>query len=58
MHCAEIGGQNIAVQLYQHRRASGAVSEFSPSAPSFVPSGAAYTAQPYPTQVSFPGIPR
>jgi hypothetical protein len=52
LHCADVEGQNIAVQLYQHRRASGVVSEFSPSAPSFVPSGTAF-ATPYPTQVSF-----
>jgi RNA recognition motif. (a.k.a. RRM, RBD, or RNP domain) len=51
LHCAEIEGQNIAVQLYQHRRTSGVVSEFSPSAPSFVPSGTSFAA-PYPTQVS------
>jgi len=52
LHCADVEGQNIAVQLYQQRRASGVVSEFSPSAPSFVPSGTAF-ATPYPTQVSF-----
>ena len=56
LHCADVEGQNIAVQLYQQRRASGVVSEFSPSAPSFVPSGAAF-ATPYPTQVSFPQKP-
>ncbi|KAF8504399.1 hypothetical protein F5888DRAFT_1605810 [Russula emetica] len=53
LHCADIEGQNIAVQLYQHRRTSGVVSEFSPSAPSFVPSGTAFTT-PYPTQYSPP----
>jgi polyadenylate-binding protein len=53
LHCADIEGSNIAVQLYQHRRASGVMSEFSPSAPAFVPSGSAYPT-PYPTQVSFP----
>jgi polyadenylate-binding protein len=52
LHCSEIEGRNIAVQLYQHRRASGVISEFSPSAPPFVPSGSAYPT-PYPTQVSF-----
>jgi hypothetical protein len=52
LHCTEIEGQNIAVQLYQHRRTSGVLSEFSPSAPPFVPSGSAYPT-PYPTQVSF-----
>ncbi|KAA1472444.1 hypothetical protein DENSPDRAFT_850923 [Dentipellis sp. KUC8613] len=53
MHCADVEGQNIAVQLYQQRRASGAVSEFSANAPAFVPSGSAYPA-PYPTQYSPP----
>ncbi|KAH9975322.1 hypothetical protein BGW80DRAFT_1436531 [Lactifluus volemus] len=53
LHCADIEGSNIAVQLYQHRRASGVMSEFSPSAPAFVPSGSAYPT-PYPTQYSPP----
>ncbi|KAI9507287.1 hypothetical protein F5148DRAFT_1206374 [Russula earlei] len=52
LHCVEIEGQNIAVQLYQHRRSS-VLSEFSPSAPPFVPSGSAYPT-PYPTQYSPP----
>ncbi|KAI0066929.1 hypothetical protein BV25DRAFT_1796079 [Artomyces pyxidatus] len=56
MHCADVEGQNIAVQLYQHRRTSGPVSEFSPSAPAFVPSGSGYPS-PYPTQYSPPRAP-
>jgi polyadenylate-binding protein len=48
MHCADIDGQNIAVQVYQPRRVSGNVPEFSPNAPTFVPSGSMF---PYPTQV-------
>ncbi|KAH8987799.1 hypothetical protein EDB92DRAFT_1874169 [Lactarius akahatsu] len=52
LHCADIEGQNIAVQLY-HRRGSGVLSEFSPRAPPFVPSGSAYPT-PYPTQYSPP----
>ena len=48
MHCADVEGQNIAVQPYQPRRAGGIVSEFSPNAPSFVPSGSVF---PYPAQV-------
>ncbi|KAJ7269694.1 hypothetical protein C8J57DRAFT_1716740 [Mycena rebaudengoi] len=36
MHCADVQGQNIAVQVYQPRRTS---AEFSANAPSFVPSG-------------------
>jgi polyadenylate-binding protein len=35
MHCAEVNGQNIAVQVYQPRRTS---TEFNTSAPAFVPS--------------------
>lgn len=49
MHCADVGGSNIAVQVYQPRRtASGGMSEFNTNAPSFVPSG---SMMPYPTQV-------
>ena len=48
MHCAEVEGQNIVVQIYQPRRAGAALSEFSPNAPSFVPTGSVY---PYPAQV-------
>ncbi|KAI5122093.1 hypothetical protein M0805_002215 [Coniferiporia weirii] len=46
MHCAEVGDRNIAVQVYHPRRASGTGgigSEFSPSAPAFVPSGSAFS---------------
>ncbi|KDQ09039.1 hypothetical protein BOTBODRAFT_37417 [Botryobasidium botryosum FD-172 SS1] len=39
MHCAEVGEQNIAVQIYQPRRAPGN-ADFNTSAPPFVPSGA------------------
>ncbi|KAF8814980.1 hypothetical protein BYT27DRAFT_7318170 [Phlegmacium glaucopus] len=49
MHCAEVEGQNIAVQVYQPRRLTGAV-EFNVAAPTFVPSGLVYP--PYPTQYS------
>jgi polyadenylate-binding protein len=49
MHCAEVEGQNIAVQVYQPRRtASGSMPEFSPTAAPFVP---ASVFSPYPTQV-------
>ena len=50
MHCADVEGQNIAVQVYQPRRGGGMSSEFSPNAPAFVPSGSVF---PYPTQVCF-----
>ncbi|KAF8893169.1 hypothetical protein CPB84DRAFT_1682918 [Gymnopilus junonius] len=49
MHCAEIEGQNISVQLYQPRRAPNP-SEFNVAAPAFVPSGLGYppySPQPY-----------
>jgi hypothetical protein len=49
LHCAEVDGQNIAVQVYQPRRTSGTVAEFNTNAPTFVPSGSVYP--PYPTQV-------
>ena len=41
LHCAEVGEANIAVQVYQQRRASGNASEFgvNPNATSFVPGG-------------------
>ncbi|OJT14034.1 Polyadenylate-binding protein 3 [Trametes pubescens] len=47
MHCADVEGQNIVVQIYQPRRAGAAMSEFSPNAPSFVPTGSVF---PYPAQ--------
>lgn len=50
MHCADVEGQNIVVQVYQPRRAGGIASEFSPNAPSFVPSGSVF---PYPAQVCY-----
>lgn len=49
MHCADVEGQNIAVQLYQPRRAGATLSEFNPTAPTFIPTGSVF---PYPTQVS------
>ncbi|KAH7925447.1 hypothetical protein BV22DRAFT_1034015 [Leucogyrophana mollusca] len=51
MHCSEVEGQNIAVQVYQPRRTSGGPSEFSAHAPTFVPTGSIF---PYPTQYSPP----
>lgn len=51
MHCADVEGQNIVVQIYQPRRAGAAMSEFSPNAPSFVPTGSVF---PYPAQVRSP----
>lgn len=51
MHCVEVDGQNIAVQVYQPqpqhvRRTSATFSEFNPGATSFVPGGA-FFASPY-----------
>ncbi|KAI0090136.1 hypothetical protein BDY19DRAFT_887958 [Irpex rosettiformis] len=50
LHCAEVEGQNISVQLYQPRRPTAVRTEFSPNAPTFVPTGA------YPTHYSPPRI--
>ncbi|EIW78589.1 hypothetical protein CONPUDRAFT_156564 [Coniophora puteana RWD-64-598 SS2] len=47
MHCADVEGQNIAVQIYQSRRAAGGhAPEFNAHAPTFVPSGSVF---PYPS---------
>lgn len=57
MHCADIEGQNIAIQVYQPRRtASGGMNEFNPSAPSFVPSGSVF-AYPNPAATYSPPRP-
>ncbi|PPR01812.1 hypothetical protein CVT26_013171 [Gymnopilus dilepis] len=47
LHCSEVEGNNISVQLYQPRRAPNP-GEFNVAAPAFVPSGLAYT--PYSPQ--------
>lgn len=50
LHCAEVGGQNIAVQVYHPpKRTSGSEFSPSPSAPPFIPSGS--VAGPYSQQV-------
>ncbi|KAJ7108679.1 hypothetical protein C8R44DRAFT_636477 [Mycena epipterygia] len=56
MHFADVQGQNISVQVYQPRRTSGTVGEFSASAPSFVPTGSmfGYPAQAPASQYSPP----
>ena len=51
MHCAEVGGNNIAVQVYQPRR--GAHVDFNASAAPFIPSAGAPTYTP-----SSPGRPQ
>lgn len=44
MHCAEVEGQNISVQIYQPaRRPMTSLPEFNVGAPSFVPSGLTYS---------------
>ena len=48
MYCAQIDGHNIAIQSYQPRRASGSISDFTLSAPTFVASG-----YPYPVNQVF-----
>lgn len=47
LHCADVEGQNIAVQIYQPRRAGAALSEFNVTAPTFVPAGSVMP--PYPS---------
>ncbi|TFK49122.1 hypothetical protein OE88DRAFT_1663512 [Heliocybe sulcata] len=54
MHCADVEGYNIVVQMYQQRRGASNGSEFSVNAPAFVPSGSVF---PYPGQYS-PHSPR
>ncbi|KIO22878.1 hypothetical protein M407DRAFT_78768 [Tulasnella calospora MUT 4182] len=51
MHCAEVGDQNISIQVYQPRRAPGAHTDFSANAPPFVPASLMYQQQqPTPPQ--------
>ncbi|KAJ7845583.1 hypothetical protein B0H13DRAFT_117418 [Mycena leptocephala] len=59
MHCADVQGQNIAVQVYQPRRTAsgGHAPEFNTSAPSFVPTGQMY-GYPTPAQASQYSPPR
>ncbi|KAG2008227.1 polyadenylate-binding protein [Coprinopsis cinerea AmutBmut pab1-1] len=59
LHCAEVEGQNIAVQIYQQpRRTSASFSEFNPSAAAFVPSGSFFSPPPYAGQYSPHSPPR
>ncbi|KAG9006967.1 hypothetical protein FRB93_008233 [Tulasnella sp. JGI-2019a] len=45
MHGAEVGDHAISMEVYQPRRAPGGLSDFSASAPPFVPAGAIYQQQ-------------
>ncbi|KAF5357025.1 hypothetical protein D9756_006674 [Leucocoprinus leucothites] len=62
MHCADVEGQNIAVQIYTPRRASGTVADFNAAAPTFVPASpqfGTFSAQYSPTPpraAQFPGV--
>lgn len=61
MHCAEVEGQNIAVQVFQppRRSSSNTFSEFNPSATSFVPAGSFFPPPfPSPNQYSPHSPPR
>lgn len=51
MHCAEVEGHNIAVQIYTPRRASGTVADFNAAAPTFVPVSPQFTTFSSPLQV-------
>ncbi|KAJ3574945.1 hypothetical protein NP233_g1413 [Leucocoprinus birnbaumii] len=64
MHCADVEGQNIAVQIYTPRRASGTVVDFNAAAPTFVPASpqfgtfsAQYSPSP-PRPAQFPPVVR
>jgi polyadenylate-binding protein len=48
MHCADVEGQNIAVQVYQPRRANAV--EFNVAAPTFVPAGLMHPAYSSPVR--------
>jgi polyadenylate-binding protein len=50
LHCAEVEGLNIAVQLYQPRRPTHSVREFNAAAPSFVPAPISFS--PFHPQVT------
>lgn len=56
MHCADVDGSNIAVQVYQPRRTSGGLPEFSANAPTFIPSASMFSS--YPPQYSPHSPPR
>jgi polyadenylate-binding protein len=44
LHCAEVGGSSIAIQLYQPRRAPAAAApELHANAPTFVPGGGPFS---------------
>lgn len=45
LHCTDIDGQNIAVQVYQSRRAGATMSDFNAAAPAFVPAVVPYSNQ-------------
>lgn len=51
MHCADVEGQNIAVQIYTPRRASGTVADFNAAAPTFVPASPQFGSFPAQIQV-------
>lgn len=51
MHCADVEGHNIAVQIYTPRRASGTVADFNAAAPTFVPVSPQFTTFSSPIQV-------
>lgn len=50
LHCTEIEGQNIAVQLYQPRRPNQVGREFNVAAPAFVPAPVSFS--PFHPQVN------
>ncbi|GJE96544.1 polyadenylate binding protein [Phanerochaete sordida] len=55
MHCADVEGQNIAVQIYMPKKAGATMSEFNVAAPTFVPQG---MIMPYPQLPQYAPPPR
>jgi len=43
LHCADVNGTHISVQIYNPRQAPHPVTEFNAAAPSFVPTGINYS---------------
>lgn len=56
LHCADIGGVNISVQLYQPRRAGPMRTDLNVAAMPFVPSSAAYSPASPPSRPPAQGV--
>lgn len=56
LHCADIGGVNISVQLYQPRRSGGTRTDLNVAAMPFVPSGPGYSPASPPSRPSLQNV--